>query len=61
MLVGKKHYYKAKRDKKKFLAHGFNIAQMMNKCKRKRLTSDNSTLIVDNPCSLDSEWWVVEK
>lgn len=60
MLIGVSNLTKAKKAGKKVMAHGFGISKMMDRCYKKGLNNRNSTLIVRDSSSLDSEWWVVE-
>lgn len=61
MIVGVSGLTQAKKEGKKVLAHGFGINKMMDRCYKKGLNIRNSTLIVKNAGSFDSEWWVVSK
>lgn len=61
MIVGINGLTQAKKAGKKVLAHGFGISKMMDRCYKKGLSNNNSTLIVRDSSSLDSEWWVVSK
>lgn len=60
MLIGVSNLTKAKKAGKKVMAHGFGMSDMIKKCYKKGLNKGNSTLIVRDLGSMNSEYWVVE-